>query len=183
MDAWGNYLSFRIAYLALAVAIVLTLTCFVVEMRRRSFRWLAVYAALLALQPLWHVLTWEELRSGFFPVRADCGYGPRSLSLLFLAVTIAAFLVVWRRPSFGRRAFVFRVCLVFTLVSVFQLMTDFLPIFSWIGSHVVWDVYMSIFGALGGTAVDILIYTAICVVLYTVQRFAVASSSLARRCS
>ena len=86
-----------------------------------------MYAALLALQPGWHLLHWDELHDGVMHVRADCGYGNRSLSLFLLGITVALLIIVWRRPRLGRRSFVFGVVLAFTLLNIIDLLYHFTP--------------------------------------------------------
>jgi hypothetical protein len=110
-------LSYSLAYSWLAISGIVAVTCVFVEARRRSFRWLPVYAGLLALQPGWEFLYQEFIR-GNFNVRADCGIPARAQSLFLLGATIAVAVIIWRRSALSRRSFVFGLAVALLLMSI-----------------------------------------------------------------
>ena len=103
MPGWVIQWSYWIAWSGLAVAAALSVACFTVEVHRRRFRWLLLYAGLVALQPGWSLLGRQELLEGVMHVRADCGFMGRALSLFLLAATLAVSVIVWQRPGLRRR--------------------------------------------------------------------------------
>lgn len=163
---WVHMLSYWIPVSALGVALALGVACFVIELRRRRFRWLVVYAALLALQPGWGLVS-QELRTGLIRVRADCGYGQRSLSLFLLAAAVAVAVVAWRRPATRRRTFIFGLVVAFTFMNVLGE----LLLYSTLPPAIPHELYASIFTGFGGPPLLLLLCILACAVLYVVQRF------------
>jgi hypothetical protein len=169
---WILQLSYWITYSWLVVACLVAVTCFIVEARRRSFRWLPVYAGLLALQPGWEFLYQEFIR-GNFNVRADCGYPARAQSLFLLAATIAVAVFIWRRSPLRRRSFVFGLAVALLLMSI----TESLYLFVLSGiiperlQENVWfqEIHESIVSGVAGPQ-QIFILIVICVLLYYLRR-------------
>ena len=150
----------------LGLTLALALACFVVELRRRRFRWLVAYAALVALQPGWD-LVMQELHGGGIGVRADCGYSQRALSLFLLAATIVVSVIVWRRPTVRRRTFVFGLAAAFTSMN---LLAELLFYSSNLRSAILYELYASIFSGFGGPPWLLAILIVVCAFLYVVHR-------------
>jgi len=166
MPGWVIQWSYWIAWSALAFAAALSVACFGVEVRRRSLRWLLLYAGLLALQPGWSLLSREELFEGVMHVRADCGYMGRALSLFLLGATVAVSAIVWRRPALRRRTFIFGLAVAFTFMNV---VGELLP-YSGLTLAIPHDLYASIFSGFGGPPWFLLLSIAVCALLFFVQR-------------
>jgi hypothetical protein len=166
MPGWVIQLSYRIVYCGLLLAILLALACFVFELRHRSFRWLPFYGVALALQPGWHYLTSDELHGRVLRVRADCGYGPRSASILLLATTVALLVIIWRRSPMTRRSFFFWFALVFTVLCF----ASELILLSGVYAAIPQELYASIFTGFGGRPQDLLVMVVVCVLLFFLQR-------------
>ena len=161
---WVHMLSFWIPVSALGIAVVLGMAGFVIELRRRGFRWFVVYAALLALQPGWGLL-WQELSTGEIRVRADCGYSQRSLSLFLLAATIAVCVIVLRRTAVRRRTFLFGLAVGFTAMSVVAELPFFgLPL------PIPYELEATLFTGFGGPPWFLLLLVSVCVLLFFIQR-------------
>lgn len=164
---WVIQWSYWIPWSGLALAVALTIACFVVELRRRNFRWLLLYSALLALQPGWHLLHWDELHDGVMHVRADCGYGDRSLSIFLVCATATLLVIAIRRPSLKRRTFLFGVVAAFTVLNLLALLIMFSGLYAAIPN----EVYASIFtGIGGGPPQDSALFVVVCVLFYFLQR-------------
>ena len=163
---WVHMRSYWIPVSVLGGALALAVACLVIELRRRRFRWLVVYAAVLALQPAWELL-WQELYGGGIRVRADCGYSQRSLSLFLLASTIALLIIVWRHSHVQRRSFIFGLAVAFTLFSALAE----LFFRSGIRAAIPHELYASIFSGFGGEPQHFLVFVSICGVLYVVRHF------------
>jgi hypothetical protein len=175
-------LSYWIPVSALAVALALAVACFVIEFRRRPFRWLLMYAALLAFQPGWDLVR-QELHGGGIRVRADCGYGQRSLSLFLLGATVALLIILVRRLSVKRRSFIFGLALAFSLMCLLETSYMFL----WFlvprileESTIFQEIHSSLFTGFGGRPMDMLVLVVICLVLYVIQRWPVRTQSHSR---
>jgi len=140
------------------------MACFLIELRRRRFRWLVAYAALLALQPGWGLL-WQELSTGTIRVRADCGYSLRALSLFLLAAAIAVCIIVLRRPTVRRRSFLFGLAVAFTGMNIVAEL-------AWFGFPlpIPFELEASLFTGFGGPPWFLLLLVSVCVLLFIVQR-------------
>ena len=164
---WVIQWSYWIPWSALALAATLSVACFSLELRRRRFRWLLLYAGLLVLQPGWSLLSREELFEGVMHVRADCGYMGRALSLFLLAATVTVSVIVCRHPAVRRRAYIFGLAAAFTFMSV---VGELLP-YSRLTQALPHEVYASVFSGFGGPPWFLLLCLLVCALLYVVQRF------------
>jgi hypothetical protein len=113
---WLNT-SYTIAYTMAAASTAVVLACLVVEVRRKKFLWLVVYAPLLLLQPAWR-LAWEEiLTHGLRPGSSDCGLGNRG-EAIFLTAMLVAVLVMLLRGHLNKRLFLLRLTVVCWIIQV-----------------------------------------------------------------
>ncbi len=166
MPGWVIQWSYWIPWSALAVAVALSVACLGVELRRRSLRWLVLYAGLLALQPGWSLLSREELFEGVMHVRADCGYSGRALSVFLLAASLAVAMIVFRQPGVRRRTFVFGLVAAFTFMSI---VGEWLP-FTGLHIAVPHELYATLLSGFGGPPWFLAILIVVCASLYVVQR-------------
>ena len=165
--AWVIQWSYWIPWAALSAAVALGIACFAVELRRRCFRWLLLYAGLLALHPGWSLLSREELFEGVMHIRADCGYMGRALSIFLLAASLAISVIVFRHSSVRRRTFVFGFAAAFTFMSILGEFFDITDL-----DHAIpHEVYASVFTGFGGRPHELLLFILVCVLLFVVRRF------------
>jgi hypothetical protein len=95
--------SYRIAcYGSLVAAAVALLLC-VIEWRRGTFQWWAVYAVVVLVHPGWTL--WPIYRTGMLEVSSDCGYSDRFFSVAVVVVLIGTLAIRVLRPDFRLRLF------------------------------------------------------------------------------
>jgi hypothetical protein len=88
-------ISMAIGHYAAAFAIVATFTLLILNRRRRDFRWLSVYGALLLVHPAWTMSVYM----------GDCGYAKRFMSIAISVVFAAVLLCQVFRPQLRIRWF------------------------------------------------------------------------------
>lgn len=100
---WLNT-SYQVAYCTAAFAATAVFVSLIVEWRRGSFSWLAIYVGALVLHPAWR-LSYEEVFHGWRAASSDCGYGNRFFSVALLLTTAAVMVLVLCRSTISRRLF------------------------------------------------------------------------------
>lgn len=88
-------ISMSIGHYAAAFAMVATVTLLILNWRRRDFRWLPVYGALLIVHPAWTMSVYM----------GDCGYAKRFMSIAVSVVFAAVLLCQIFRPQLRIRWF------------------------------------------------------------------------------
>lgn len=161
---WLNT-SYTVAYVMAAASTVVVVACLVVEVRRKRFSWLAVYAPLLILQPAWRLAWGEITRHGLRPMSSDCGFGNRGESI-FLTAVLVAVLVVLVRGHLSKRLFLLRLAIICWVIWMLVIPLAWFGLLYFLPAQVEGTVV----GGAAACASYALILTLISAVLYIFER-------------